>query len=148
MTNFNNLGWECPVCHCGNAPTASWCWNCVDQKRPRPTGEPITCAFCKGLIYPGESHLCKTWEKIQRDQEMANKGTKICHRCQKEVVVGLVHDCRLPANTVAPPTYDGKFTPPHQVVNTSRVFTVCPACTHEVVVGQPHNCPNTGSPVK
>jgi hypothetical protein len=29
---MSSLGWECPVCHCGNAPTASFCWNCVQQR--------------------------------------------------------------------------------------------------------------------
>ena len=137
MTTLNNLGWECPVCHCGNAPTASWCWNCVNQKRlvgPRP-GDPISCAFCKGLISPGESHTCLT-------KDMANKGTKICHRCQKEVVVGLVHDCRLPANTVAPPTYNEEFTSPYQGTTTSRVFMVCPVCRQET--GGSHACKGTG----
>jgi len=192
MTHFNNLGWECPVCHLGNAPFSMTCGHCTrrwEQQQPRPTGEPITCAFCKGLIYPGESHLCKTWERMMQ-------GSGKCVLCGGPTTPGQAHTCQPPGpcnfcgalfsehldncpnrprmgisspatvvkshayrpeevfglkqepNTVAPPTYDGKFTPPHQVVNTSRVFTVCPACTHEVVVGQPHNCPNTGSPVK
>lgn len=41
---MSNLGWECPVCHCGNAPTASFCWNCVQQrtKADPDSGPPVS----------------------------------------------------------------------------------------------------------
>lgn len=171
MTNFNNLGWECPVCHLGNAPFSMTCGHCTrrwDQQTPRPTGEPIHCAFCKGLIYPGESHLCKTWERMVQGGSV--QGRTLCPWCGKPAQPG--HTCvqykeallgePTPATvlqshayrpekmfglekeptTAALPSYNGEFTSPYQGTTTSRVFMVCPVCGLET--GGSHACKGTG----
>ena len=32
MGNTMNIGWQCPVCGCGNAPFAMKCGHCVPEK--------------------------------------------------------------------------------------------------------------------
>ena len=34
LNEQNNIGWECPVCGCGNAPHALSCGNCVSKVGP------------------------------------------------------------------------------------------------------------------